>query len=180
MTLPEFEPNAGGKGPSDPVHEHEGKFYFWDETWSNRMGPYDSRRQADTMLAQYCDWLHGEDHGDPVKSRSNVPEEILKEYAAKDADFITGRTHMYQEGQRVEVLIHQGMFPRKFEAKVTGHAPPYGTIVQPFDWEPWMTNFRNASLDPDGCLTVPTMDLKPLGDPPVTEEPQASGDDGEH
>lgn len=39
---------------SDPVHEYEGKWWFWEETWSDRMGPYDSEEQARTELARYC------------------------------------------------------------------------------------------------------------------------------
>lgn len=39
---------------NSPVHEHEGKWYFWDETWGNRLGPYDTRDEAADLLADYC------------------------------------------------------------------------------------------------------------------------------
>lgn len=40
----------------DPVHQDEsdGQWYFWDETWANRYGPYDSRRKAEQRIDDYC------------------------------------------------------------------------------------------------------------------------------
>lgn len=37
----------------DPVHEFAGKWYFWDETWANRHGPYDTPAEAYEMLGTY-------------------------------------------------------------------------------------------------------------------------------
>lgn len=31
---------------SDPLHEFEGKWYFWNEVWLDRIGPYDTREDA--------------------------------------------------------------------------------------------------------------------------------------
>lgn len=53
---------------TDPIHYHEYKcgpnrdeqdydetgWYFWDETWANRYGPYLSREQCAKNLNQYC------------------------------------------------------------------------------------------------------------------------------
>ena len=44
---------------SDPVHEHNGKWYFWDESWSNRIGPYESEEEAARKLEQYCEQVLG-------------------------------------------------------------------------------------------------------------------------
>jgi hypothetical protein len=44
----------------DPVHEEDGKWYFWDETWADRHGPYDTEEIARAELKKYCDYLDGE------------------------------------------------------------------------------------------------------------------------
>lgn len=40
----------------NPVHEHEGKWWFWDET-SDRQGPFDSKEEAKRGLNKYIKWL---------------------------------------------------------------------------------------------------------------------------
>jgi hypothetical protein len=40
--------------PNDPLHMHEGKWWFWDETWSERHGPYLTRTGAKHELELYC------------------------------------------------------------------------------------------------------------------------------
>lgn len=40
--------------PNDPLHIHEGKWWFWDETWSERHGPYLTRTGAKHALDKYC------------------------------------------------------------------------------------------------------------------------------
>lgn len=38
----------------DPIHQNEdGKWYFWDETWSFEEGPYDSQPEAAEALDDY-------------------------------------------------------------------------------------------------------------------------------
>ena len=39
----------------DPVHEHNDKWYFWNETWSNRIGPYNTKTEATKALTKYCE-----------------------------------------------------------------------------------------------------------------------------
>lgn len=39
---------------SDPIHEFEGQWYFWDEVWAYRIGPYDTREEAAKSLDGYC------------------------------------------------------------------------------------------------------------------------------
>ena len=50
------------------IHEKDGKWYFWDETWVDRIGPFDSQEEAEQKLKAYVEWLskpdsvyHGED-----------------------------------------------------------------------------------------------------------------------
>ena len=39
----------------DPIIEKaDGLFYHWDETWSEEMGPYNSRGEAIIALKKYC------------------------------------------------------------------------------------------------------------------------------
>jgi len=38
----------------DPVHELEGKWYFYNETLSDRMGPFDSEEVAREAFGKYC------------------------------------------------------------------------------------------------------------------------------
>lgn len=40
---------------ADPVHEEKGKWYFWDETWADRYGPYDSEQKARTAMEKYSE-----------------------------------------------------------------------------------------------------------------------------
>lgn len=41
----------------EPIHEQNGKWFFWDETWSHHFGPYDTREEAELFLRIYCYWL---------------------------------------------------------------------------------------------------------------------------
>ena len=41
----------------DPVHEENGQWYFYDETWSDRLGPYESEKKARRKLKEYINWL---------------------------------------------------------------------------------------------------------------------------
>ena len=45
--------------PLDPVHNEEEKWYFYEETWSHRYGPYDTEQTARDELARYCLYLDG-------------------------------------------------------------------------------------------------------------------------
>ena len=37
-----------------PVHRYNGEWYFWDETWSERLGPYRHLKEAKDALSKYC------------------------------------------------------------------------------------------------------------------------------
>jgi hypothetical protein len=44
---------------NDPVHQDpkDGKWYFYDETWADRYGPYDGEQEAREALKKYADPL---------------------------------------------------------------------------------------------------------------------------
>ena len=44
---------------SDPIFQgHKDRlWYFWDETWSNYFGPFNTRDEAEKMLQNYGDNL---------------------------------------------------------------------------------------------------------------------------
>jgi hypothetical protein len=46
--------------PNDPLHMHEGKWWFWDEAWADRYGPFETRIAAKGSLEAYCKELSGE------------------------------------------------------------------------------------------------------------------------
>jgi len=39
----------------DPIHFYEGKWWFWDETWSDRVGPYDTEAEAKQKIKEYTE-----------------------------------------------------------------------------------------------------------------------------
>lgn len=42
----------------DPVHQDDdGLWYFWDEIWCDRIGPYDCEYDARVALKSYCVFL---------------------------------------------------------------------------------------------------------------------------
>ncbi len=43
----------------DPVHEDDGGWYFWHETWADREGPFPSEQEARFMFAAYCHFILG-------------------------------------------------------------------------------------------------------------------------
>lgn len=49
--------NASG---GDPVHvDSDGKWWFYDESWTARQGPFDSEIEANDALRRYCDEVLG-------------------------------------------------------------------------------------------------------------------------
>lgn len=36
------------------IKEYEGKWWFWDETWADRYGPYLTQTEAKAALLVYC------------------------------------------------------------------------------------------------------------------------------
>ena len=52
-----YKLDEGGLVPrvikENPVYEKGGKWYFWDETWSNTYGPFDSEEITRKKLENY-------------------------------------------------------------------------------------------------------------------------------
>lgn len=44
----------------DPVHQDFGKWWFWDETWAYREGPFDTEEICRVALELYCDQMLGD------------------------------------------------------------------------------------------------------------------------
>jgi hypothetical protein len=46
------------KSAVDPIHQDaDGRWFFWDETWAARLGPYKTRALAKRSLAAYVEYL---------------------------------------------------------------------------------------------------------------------------
>lgn len=41
----------------DPVEEEVDGWWFWDETWADRIGPFSSEKIAREALDKYCRYL---------------------------------------------------------------------------------------------------------------------------
>jgi len=50
--------------PPNPVHrdKEDGKWYFWDETWAHRHGPYDTQMEVDGAFHRYAKALESRPH----------------------------------------------------------------------------------------------------------------------
>lgn len=44
---------ADGTWNSDPIHKYHGNWWFWNETWADRYGPYPNERTARERLNDY-------------------------------------------------------------------------------------------------------------------------------
>ena len=38
----------------DPVRFEDGAWYWWDECWAFRTGPYNTRKEAEKACMKYC------------------------------------------------------------------------------------------------------------------------------
>ena len=45
----------------NPVRFEDGAWYWWDETWTDRTGPFDTREEADADCMRYCIECLGDD-----------------------------------------------------------------------------------------------------------------------
>jgi hypothetical protein len=48
-------------GSNSPVHEENGKWYFWDEAWADRYGPFDTEKECRDGLEMYCATLFNQE-----------------------------------------------------------------------------------------------------------------------
>ena len=42
---------------NDPIHKDAEGWWFYDETWSDRVGPFSSQEEARAALGRYTDFL---------------------------------------------------------------------------------------------------------------------------
>lgn len=47
---------------NDPVHEFKGMWYFWNETWDHREGPFVTEQQARDACDRYTIWLEEKEY----------------------------------------------------------------------------------------------------------------------
>jgi hypothetical protein len=46
----------------NPIFQGEnGLWFFWDETWANNYGPYNTEEEAKQELDKYCKYILGSD-----------------------------------------------------------------------------------------------------------------------
>lgn len=43
---------------SDPIHQEGDNWYFWEETWADRSGPFKTKQEATKALQDYCKALN--------------------------------------------------------------------------------------------------------------------------
>lgn len=42
-----------------PIHAEDGKWYFWDETWASKVGPFETEEEVKKALAEYVERILG-------------------------------------------------------------------------------------------------------------------------
>ena len=53
---------------NDPVHHDEDEgWFFWEETWADRQGPYPTEEIARKELARYVHFIDTGDPGEPYR-----------------------------------------------------------------------------------------------------------------
>lgn len=56
----------------DPVYEDEEGWWFWDEFWADKHGPYPNEQHARGMLCMYHDHLLNEPKREPLTLREVI------------------------------------------------------------------------------------------------------------
>ena len=44
----------------NPIRFEDGAWYWWDETWSDQAGPFNTYGEAEASCAEYCEQCLGE------------------------------------------------------------------------------------------------------------------------
>lgn len=91
---------------SNPVYRDtsDNKWYFYDETWSDSYGPYDTEEEADRKCAEYAKYLEG---------MNKVVKILYTNYKGK--------------------VAWRNIIPKRIEYTSTEHHPGYQWILQAFD-----------------------------------------------
>jgi hypothetical protein len=77
----------------DPIHQDtQGGWYFWDETWADRIGPFQSRDIAERALKDYSDFL----------TTGSIPEDspLRKKYNQVKEDHMQHMTTLKKVSER--------------------------------------------------------------------------------
>jgi len=53
------------------IHKYKNKWWFWDEAWSHRVGPYETREEAEKKLKVYYSFLGSS----PSNSKSDITKD---------------------------------------------------------------------------------------------------------
>ena len=64
---------------NNPIHEHKGKWWFWDESWFHRYGPFESKEHAQDAFMVYCNYLdkQGWDNKQKSLQKPNIDWEFV-------------------------------------------------------------------------------------------------------
>jgi hypothetical protein len=57
VTKNEETSDSGTDLAPTPIFVKDGKFFFWNETWTNSYGPFDTKDQAQIELQKYAESL---------------------------------------------------------------------------------------------------------------------------
>ena len=64
--LKEEQMELNKAGMPDVVHKEDGRWWFWDETWSERIGPFKYKSDALRAARKYCEEVLGWEKDDNV------------------------------------------------------------------------------------------------------------------
>lgn len=74
--------------PRDPVHmDPDGQWYFYDETWARRYGPYPGPNEARSGMQEYAAWLNQQRPGaseEEQKPQSQLELAVVEYIALRD------------------------------------------------------------------------------------------------
>lgn len=68
---------GGMASATDPVHTDQGQWWFWDETWADRLGPYATEAQARSELDRYCAVVLGNGEQVPAATTLDPAQSLL-------------------------------------------------------------------------------------------------------
>ncbi len=105
-------------GYTDPVHSEAGKWYFYDETWADRQGPFDTEAEARASLKHYVLFL---EYGPDYDLQGMSKDELIAEVKRLRAGI---RTHRDARGHNLCWYVPElwGLSPGEVRA-VTGGSP---------------------------------------------------------
>jgi len=76
-------PMSKNKG-KNPIHQYEGKWWFWDECWSYREGPWTTKEDAERALSIYAQMLEEQTAKMSYANEAHKLKESEKSWKEKD------------------------------------------------------------------------------------------------